>query len=82
MVSFFSISDADNCQQNSCENGGTCYNDGDLRKCICTPGYEGTTCTEGKLIRYTSPLVSNICTDGMFSWEARFLEYNNKCQVY
>ncbi|KAK2139033.1 hypothetical protein LSH36_2109g00002 [Paralvinella palmiformis] len=34
------------CQQNPCENGGTCYNDGDLYKCIYTPGYEGTRSSE------------------------------------
>ena len=78
MAIFFSIPDDNKCQQNPCENGGTCYNDGDIRKCICAPGYEGTTCTEGRFIRYTSPLVTIIPLDGKFNWEARSLVDNNE----
>ncbi|OXB61181.1 hypothetical protein ASZ78_013576, partial [Callipepla squamata] len=34
----------DNCNYNSCENGGTCVNYEDHFKCICPMGFEGERC--------------------------------------
>ena len=42
--------DADNCFPERCENGGTCYHEGDLMKCNCTAAYEGERCESSKYV--------------------------------
>uniref|UniRef100_A0A4W3H4B1 Delta-like protein n=1 Tax=Callorhinchus milii TaxID=7868 RepID=A0A4W3H4B1_CALMI len=32
------------CDEATCNNGGTCYDEGDTFKCMCAPGWEGSTC--------------------------------------
>lgn len=34
----------DVCLSVVCENGGTCYVDGGMPRCVCPEGYEGTLC--------------------------------------
>lgn len=35
------------CDEATCNNGGTCYDEGDAFKCMCPGGWEGTTCNIG-----------------------------------
>lgn len=35
------------CDEATCNNGGTCYDEGDAFKCLCPGGWEGTTCNIG-----------------------------------
>ena len=44
----WSLFDADECADVSCQNGGSCYNTVDGSVCMCTPGYEGLFCQSGK----------------------------------
>ena len=46
---FLSFSDKNEClEPTTCKNGATCQDlDGDFN-CICTPGYEGKDCGNGK----------------------------------
>uniref|UniRef100_A0A674EYA6 Delta-like protein n=1 Tax=Salmo trutta TaxID=8032 RepID=A0A674EYA6_SALTR len=32
------------CDEATCNNGGTCYDEGDTFKCMCAAGWEGATC--------------------------------------
>ncbi|XP_024909773.1 protein jagged-1b-like [Cynoglossus semilaevis] len=32
------------CDAATCQNGGTCYDEGDYFKCACTSGWKGATC--------------------------------------
>lgn len=35
------------CDAATCQNGGTCYDEGDYFKCACTSGWKGATCNIG-----------------------------------
>lgn len=35
------------CDEATCNNGGTCYDEGDTFKCMCAAGWEGATCNIG-----------------------------------
>ena len=35
------------CDEATCNNGGTCYDEGDAFTCMCPGGWEGTTCNIG-----------------------------------
>lgn len=37
------------CDEATCNNGGTCSDEGDAFKCMCPGGWEGTTCNIGNL---------------------------------
>lgn len=36
------------CDEATCNNGGTCHDEGDAFQCKCSPGWEGTTCNIGE----------------------------------
>lgn len=36
------------CDEATCNNGGTCHDEGDTFQCKCSPGWEGTTCNIGE----------------------------------
>ncbi|GLD67734.1 protein jagged-1a-like protein [Lates japonicus] len=36
------------CDEETCNNGGTCYDEGDAFKCLCAAGWEGATCNIAK----------------------------------
>ncbi len=36
------------CDEATCNNGGTCYDEGDAFKCLCAAGWEGATCNIGQ----------------------------------
>lgn len=38
------------CDEATCNNGGTCYDEGDTFKCMCPGGWEGTTCNIGSFL--------------------------------
>lgn len=38
------------CDEATCNNGGTCYDEGDAFKCMCPGGWEGTTCNIGNFL--------------------------------
>lgn len=38
------------CDEATCNNGGTCYDEVDTFKCMCPGGWEGTTCNIGNLL--------------------------------
>lgn len=38
------------CDEATCNNGGTCSDEGDSFKCMCAPGWEGATCNIGELL--------------------------------
>ena len=40
--------DYDECVNNPCINGGTCYNNEGSYTCFCPPGWEGPNCEIGK----------------------------------
>ena len=50
------VSDIDNCLPNTCENGGTCFDEVDTFVCQCREGFTGTHCETGirYLINYTT----------------------------
>uniref|UniRef100_A0AAQ5ZD77 Delta-like protein n=1 Tax=Amphiprion ocellaris TaxID=80972 RepID=A0AAQ5ZD77_AMPOC len=36
------------CDEATCNNGGTCYDEGDTFKCVCVAGWEGSSCSIAK----------------------------------
>lgn len=42
------ISGDSQCDEATCNNGGTCHDEGDTFKCRCSPGWEGATCNIGQ----------------------------------
>lgn len=36
------------CDEATCNNGGTCHDEGNTFQCKCSPGWEGTTCNIGE----------------------------------
>lgn len=38
------------CDEATCNNGGTCYDEVDSFKCMCPGGWEGATCNIGNLL--------------------------------
>lgn len=48
------------CDETTCNNGGTCYDEGDSFKCMCASGWEGTSCNIGTVTYFlTSSLASS-----------------------
>ncbi len=45
---FFSFIGESQCDEATCNNGGTCSDEGDSFKCMCAPGWEGATCNIGE----------------------------------
>uniref|UniRef100_A0A3Q1DHM6 Delta-like protein n=1 Tax=Amphiprion ocellaris TaxID=80972 RepID=A0A3Q1DHM6_AMPOC len=48
------------CDEATCNNGGTCYDEGDTFKCVCVAGWEGSSCTKNSSCFYNS----GTCVDG------------------
>uniref|UniRef100_A0A3P9JJ03 Delta-like protein n=1 Tax=Oryzias latipes TaxID=8090 RepID=A0A3P9JJ03_ORYLA len=48
------------CDDVTCNNGGTCYDEGDAFKCLCPAGWEGSTCNIAK----NSSCLLNPCENG------------------
>ena len=42
--------EADECESNPCNNGGTCVDDLAFYTCICAAGYEGDQCDTGEMM--------------------------------
>ncbi len=42
------ISGDSQCDEATCNNGGTCHDEVDIFKCRCSPGWEGATCNIGQ----------------------------------
>ena len=47
----FLFSDIDDCASNHCGIGGNCTDAVNEYNCICFPGYTGTDCETGKLLK-------------------------------
>lgn len=45
------------CDEATCNNGGTCYDEGDTFQCKCSPGWEGATCNIGESAALPSRLM-------------------------
>lgn len=45
------------CDEATCNNGGTCYDEGDTFQCKCPPGWEGATCNIGESAALPSRLM-------------------------
>lgn len=48
------------CDEATCNNGGTCYDEGDVFKCMCPAGWDGATCNIGTnlwVLAFPSPEV-------------------------
>uniref|UniRef100_K1RUJ1 Versican core protein n=1 Tax=Magallana gigas TaxID=29159 RepID=K1RUJ1_MAGGI len=43
-VTIKSMCDINECDSNSCQNGGTCHNGNNQYTCSCLPGWTGTNC--------------------------------------
>uniref|UniRef100_A0A7N6B2V0 Delta-like protein n=1 Tax=Anabas testudineus TaxID=64144 RepID=A0A7N6B2V0_ANATE len=48
------------CDEATCNNGGTCYDEGNTFQCKCSPGWEGATCNIAK----NSSCLPNPCENG------------------
>uniref|UniRef100_A0AAR2LV45 Delta-like protein n=1 Tax=Pygocentrus nattereri TaxID=42514 RepID=A0AAR2LV45_PYGNA len=48
------------CDEATCNNGGTCHDEGDTFTCRCSPGWEGATCNIAK----NSSCLPNPCENG------------------
>ena len=46
------LSDIDECDENPCENGGTCHSTLGSFICVCAAGYDGDNCQDGKEFVY------------------------------
>ena len=42
------------CDEATCNNGGTCLDEGDNFTCKCAPGWEGATCNIGEFCNLAS----------------------------
>lgn len=45
---FLSFIGESQCDEATCNNGGTCSDEGDSFKCTCASGWEGATCNIGE----------------------------------
>nr|XP_039260814.1 uncharacterized protein LOC120337160 [Styela clava] len=59
----------DDCQQNPCQNGGTCTDATNGYYCTCRPGYTGSRCEANVNECFKSPCLNNgTCVDGENSY--------------
>lgn len=42
------------CDSMTCLNGGSCFDHGDSYRCVCPPGFRGSTCNSGELQRLSA----------------------------
>ena len=64
--------DIDYCAGDPCQNGGTCFNGTSNYLCVCTAGWNDTSCQTGKLCRNLLTKLSNI--SGLYQFLFPFLE--------
>ncbi len=74
----FACMQATACNANPCKNGGVCDPVGDANyKCLCAPGFTGTTC-EVPLCRHMPPLHNQLdCV--VFGWPCRDVTCSISC---
>lgn len=46
----FSFPGESQCDEATCNNGGTCYDEGDAFKCLCAAGWDGASCNVGQYV--------------------------------
>jgi hypothetical protein len=59
----------DNCEENPCENKGTCENKINTRICHCVDGYDGINCEIGK---FHLPVIDNTLNSEIYCSERFF----------
>ncbi|XP_070556422.1 uncharacterized protein [Ptychodera flava] len=47
------------CDQNNCQNNGTCYRQDGVEMCVCTEGWKGPACEEKIHVCLSNPCVNN-----------------------
>lgn len=66
-IIFLSFIGESQCDEATCNNGGTCSDEGDSFKCTCASGWEGATCNIGEQLMTWMTI---------FLWAGLWISYN------